>query len=85
MAYSLCHERLPAALKDRRKESKQASPRWAEAEAELIRVLQHTPPCRGGEILATQLSDALELAIGLHGVAQVTAARQLMQALPRAR
>ena len=42
VAYSLCLERLPAAPKDRKKKPKQACPRWAEAGAELIRVIQHT-------------------------------------------
>ncbi len=37
VAYSLCLERFPAAFKDHRYEPKQASPRWAEAGAELIR------------------------------------------------
>ncbi len=79
MAYSLCLERRPAALKDRRKEPNQACPRWAEAGAEMLQALCHSPPCRK-ELLATQLSDALELASS-PSVAPAAAARQLTQAL----
>ncbi len=75
----MCLERLPAILKERRREPKQACPAWVEAGAELIQVLLHSPP-RQSELLATQLSDALELALS-PSVASAATARQLVQAL----
>ncbi len=78
-ALSLCWERFPAVLNRRRKEPKQACPAWAEVGAELIQVLLQSLPCQG-ELLATQLSDALELASS-PSVASAATARQLMKAL----
>lgn len=78
-AYSLCLERLPAVVKGRRKEPKQAFPNWGEAGAELLQVLRRTPPCQD-ELLATQLSNTMGLAASA-SLASVATARELTRAL----